>query len=126
MIFVGLGLALAVVIAGAVLLAPNGRSVELPPALESYSPEDGATVLRQTQIVIDLEVGFDIELTVDGVVIPTNEIDVSIENGRFVWAPGPGKAFEEWAPGFHTAEVNWVRQTGFPEPGTLRWAFRIQ
>jgi len=124
--FTALGIALAVVVAGAVIFAPSGSKPTLPDALESYSPEDGATVLRQTQLVIDLDPGYVIALEIDGFEIPAEEIDVVEANGRFTWTPGPGQSFEDWAPGFHTVDVSWQRATGLPQPGSLRWTFRVQ
>lgn len=126
MTLAALGLALAAVIAGAVIFAPSGTNPTLPDALESYSPTDGAIVLRQTQVSIDLRPGFVISLTVDGVPIPAAEIDVIEANGQFTWTPGPEKTFTEWAPGFHTVEATWQRAVGLPEPGSLRWTFRVQ
>lgn len=126
MTLAALGLALAAVIAGAVIFAPSGTSPTLPDAVESYSPIDGATVLRQTQLVIDLRPGFTISLTVDGVPIPPTEISVVEANGLFTWTPGPEQTFPDWAPGFHTVEVTWQKVTGRPEPGSLRWSFRVQ
>lgn len=121
-----LGLALALVVAGFVIFAPSGSNPTLPDALESYAPADGAIVLRQTQLIVDLEPGFAIVLVIDGVQIPADELEVVEATGRFTWTPGDGKTFAAWAPGFHTAEVSWQRITGLPEPGSLRWAFRVQ
>ncbi len=121
-----LGVLFAAVIVGAVILTPSGDAPRLPDALESFSPADGATVLRQTRIEIDLAVGYDIDLVVDGVSIPDSELDVIEQTGRFAWVPGPGKTFDEWAPGFHTIEVSWERRTGLPDPGSIRWSFRAQ
>ena len=83
-------------------------------------------MLRQTQLVIDLGVGYDIDLVIDGVAIQDAELDVVEETGRFTWTPGPGKAFEEWTPGLHVIEVTWDRTIGLPDPGSLRWSFRVQ
>lgn len=121
-----LGIAFAAVVVGAVLFTPSGRAPDLPAALDSYSPLDGATVLRQTRVVIDLAPDYDIDLVVDGTAIPDSELDVVSETGRFTWEPGPGKTFEEWAPGFHVIEVTWDRVIGLPDPGSLRWRFRVQ
>ena len=56
-----LGIALVAIVVGAVILTPSGDAPRLPSAVDSYAPVDGATVLRQTQVVIDLNsiFGFD-------------------------------------------------------------------
>lgn len=121
-----LGIALVLIVVFAVVLAPEGRAPRLPTAVELYAPEDGATVLRQTQVVVDLEPGYDLDLVIDGTAIPDREIDVTEETGRFVFVPGPGKIIETWAPGFHAVEAEWDRINGLPDPNSLRWSFRVQ
>jgi hypothetical protein len=121
-----LGIALVAIVVLAVVLTPEGRTPRLPDALDAYSPEDGATVLRQTQLVIDLQPGYDLDLVIDGQAIPDAELDGTPETGRFVYVPGPGKTIEAWAPGFHAIEATWERTTGLPDPGSLRWSFRVQ
>lgn len=126
MTFTLLGVAFVGIVVGAVLLAPAGRTPTLPDAVNTYAPADGATVLRQTQLLIDLDAGYDIDLIVDGVAIPDTELDTIAETGRFTWRPGPGKTFEDWTPGLHAIAVTWDRATGLPDPGELRWTFRVQ
>lgn len=121
-----LGVALAAVVVGAALLTPNGTAPDLPDGVDSYAPLDGATVLRQTGVVVDLSPGYAIALTIDATAIPDAEIATIPETGRFSWVPGQGKTFEEWSPGFHVVEVTWDRATGLPDPGSLRWRFRVQ
>ncbi len=124
--FTLLGIALAAVVVGAVLFTPDGQGGRLPAAVESYGPTDGSQVLRQTRVEIDLLPGYTVDLVVDGVPIPAEEIDVTEATGYFAWTPGPGKTFSEWAPGLHAVEVRWDRATGLPDPGSLRWSFRTQ
>jgi hypothetical protein len=125
-VFMLLGLALIGVVVFAVVFAPSGRDPGLPDAVESYSPADGANVVRQAQIVVDLEAGYLLELTVDGVPVPAVEIVGDDISGRYTWEPGPGKAFEEWTAGFHHVVATWDRTSGMPAPGSLRWSFRVQ
>jgi hypothetical protein len=124
--FTLLGLALAAVVIGAIILAPSGRPATVPDVLESYSPEDQSTVLRQTQIQIDLPVDYAIDLVVDGVAIPDAEINTVPETGRFTWRPDETTIIPEWTPGFHTVWVRWDRVTGLPDPGEWTWTFRVQ
>lgn len=121
-----LGLALIGVVVAAVVLTPSGRDPGLPEVVQSYSPTDGATVPRQTRIVVVLQPGHLLELTVDGVAIPAAELDGDEASGRYAWQPGPGMAFEEWTAGFHHVVATWDRTTGLPAPGSLRWTFRVQ
>lgn len=124
--FALLGLALAGVVVGAVILAPSGRVVELPEAIESIAPEDGATVLHQTQLEIDMKVGYAIEVFVDGIGIPIGELDFTEATGKYVLQPVPGSTIEEWQPGVHSIFIRWDRTAGLPDPGEWRWTFRVQ
>ena len=121
-----LGLALVAVVALTILLAPDGREVPIPSAIESISPADQATVLSQTALEINMQPGYDVDLFIDGMPIPPGEIDRVEATGMYSWRPAPGKAFEAWAPGLHTAQITWVKVAGPPEVGEYRWVFRIQ
>lgn len=126
LIYTVLGLALAVVAIGAVVLAPSGEPTEVPAALEDYSPTDGATVLRQIQVEIDLPVDYEIQLVIDGVTIPAGEIEATPETGKYVWRPDDNTIIPEWTVGIHTVWVRWDRISGLPDPGEWRWSFRVQ
>ena len=121
-----LGLALAAVAIGAVVFAPSGGLTEVPETLESYSPANEATVLRQIQVEIDLPVNYEIVLVVDGVTIPSAEINSTEQTGKFTWRPGETTIIPEWSVGLHTVWVRWDRTTGLPDPGEWIWTFRVQ
>jgi hypothetical protein len=121
-----LGLALAAVAIGAVVFAPSGRPSEVPDVLESYSPIGGSTVLRQIDLEIDLPVGYEIVLVVDGVAIPNSEIKSVPQTGKFTWRPGPTTIIPDWSVGLHTVWLRWDRGSGLPDPGEWIWTFRVQ
>ncbi len=124
--FLGLGIAFALVIVFAVVWAPAGREIRLPMAVESISPADGATVQRQIGLQIDMQVGYEIELFIDSVRIPDDEIGFTAATGRYVWEPGPASTFSEWSPGTHSVSINYERTSGRVDVGALRWVFRVQ
>ena len=121
-----LGLALAVVATGAIVFAPSGELTDVPEVLESYSPENESTVLRQIEVEIDLPVSYEIVLVIDGVTIPESEINVIEETGKFTWRPSDTTIIPEWSVGLHTVWVRWDRGTGLPDPGEWIWSFRVQ
>lgn len=126
MIYTLLGLALAAIVVGAVVFAPSGRDTPVPEPIESFSPQPGDIVLRPLAVEVDMKVGYRIELFLDDVPIPASEIDFTEATGDYVWRPGPGQVFEEWTPGVHNVLVTYDTITGTPDPGRLRWAFRVQ
>ena len=87
---------------------------------------DGDIVQRQTALVIDLRAGYSLVLRIDGTLIPDADIEVTEQTGVHVFRPAPGKAIEEWIPGFHVVEIDFDRSSGLPDPGSLRWSFRTQ
>lgn len=126
LIFALLGVGLAAVVIGAIVFAPRGSELALPAQVDAISPENGEIVLRQTQLEIDLAVGYRLELFVDGVRIPEDEIEFTEPTGRYVWRPNTSTASGEWAPGIHAVVAQWDREVGLPDPGELRWSFRVQ
>lgn len=121
-----LGLLLGLLVVGAVILAPSGEVTNLPDAVERIAPADGAIVQRQTDLEIDLRAGYSLTLEIDGIAIPPDDLDHTEATGRYVFRPGPDKVITEWTPGFHVVEISFDRTIGLPDPGTLRWSFRIQ
>lgn len=124
--FLLLGIALALIVIFAVVFAPGGGEFELPAAVESISPGNDETVLRQIDLTIDMAVGYDIELFVDGVRIPESEIAFTEATGVHVWHPGPPSAPTEWSAGFHSVHINYERISGRVDVGSVSWVFRVQ
>lgn len=120
-----LGVAFIVVIVGAVLFAPSGSGGGLPDPVQRVSPADGELVLRQSRIVFLLQPGYRASFVIDDVPVPDDEVIFTEETGLHVFVPGPGRAIEEWSAGFHVVEATWERLSGLPDPGTMRWSFRV-
>ena len=88
-------------------------------------PERPALEIRLEKI--DLPVGYSIDLYVDGMWVPTDEIGFTPSTGVFLWQPSPGGSMEVWPGGEHTVRVVWDRtEGGRPDPGEYEWAFRVQ
>lgn len=125
-ILLTLGVALAAVVVFAVVLAPGGTATRLPAQIEQISPVDGAIVLRQLDLNVDMVVGYEIELAVDGISIPQAEVAFEPSTGTASWRPGPGSVIAEWTPGVHTVRITWDTVAGLPDPGEWTWSFRVQ
>ena len=127
MIYIGLGaLAIAVAAIG-FILAPEGRQTPLPAPFEAVFPIPNNAVIRQTSIEVDLEIGYEATILVDGFPIPPSEIALSDGTNTYRWSPSFTSAIMEvWEPGDHTVTVRWVRITGAPLEGEFEWTFRVQ
>jgi hypothetical protein len=123
---IGLSLVLAALAVTLIVLDTDGDPFELPGALRSVYPQPNDMVLSQVGLEVNLPVGYEITLVVDGVGIPEGEVSVIPEIGQFRWRPAPGRVIETWAPGEHTVEITWDRVAGGPpDPGGFSWVFRV-
>lgn len=135
MIYIGLGLVAVAAIALGIALSPEGEVKTLPSPLESVSPQPGSLVPPQAGLEIDLPVGYEARITVDGwplTVRPAgpdgNLASATFEEatGVYRWAPSPNHpTINEWTPGEHTIVVVWDTYSGLPDTGSFEWKFRV-
>lgn len=125
-----LSVLLALGVGGLIYAFSEGKS-EVPkvtvPGVERVSPTAGTFALRQDRIVADLQTGFDGVLQLDGVEIPDDQLQRTIELGIVSFQPGPEKEFETLAPGRHRARVVfWPVSEGRGEASrTFEWVFNV-
>jgi hypothetical protein len=123
-IYFGLGLLAVAAVALGIALAPEGETVELPGALEAIHPAPGDLVPAQTAIRIDLEVGYEATILVDG--WPVTDASFEPATGVYRWAPSPtNPVIQEWSPGEHTVVITWNTYSGLPDTGSFKWTFRV-
>lgn len=124
-IYISLGLALAAVVAlGVAFGSPDRPGAGRPDQVEAVSPEPGETALRQTRIEVDLAAGYALELYVDGLRIPDEELFVVEGTGVYSWQPGPDQIIDALSPGQHQVLIRWRTLTGLPDDGEYSWTFR--
>lgn len=124
LIYIGLGLVAVAAIAMGIVLTREGEAVVLPEPLEAVHPEPGDLVPRQTTLEIDLQVGYEAEIFVDG--WPIGDATFVEGTGVYRWAPSPSSpTFQDWAPGQHTVQIIWDTYSGLPDPGSFEWTFRV-
>lgn len=100
-------------------------------AIESYQPSPGGRVLRQSEVGVVLEDGYDGRITIDGVAIPEEQMVGAVDpespeyqqltdeqrdlgprpNNKNVvkYQPGPGKAVTEYATGSVEVTIRYWR-----------------
>jgi hypothetical protein len=123
-IYIGLGLVAIAAIALGVALSGGGEPVVMPEAIESVYPEPGDLVTFQAQLIVDLVVGYEAEIFVDGWRVE----DASYVEGTGVyrWSPSPtNPSINEWTPGKHTVRVRYDTINGLPDVGEFEWTFRV-
>lgn len=124
LIYIGLGLVAVAAIAFGFALSPEGDAVSLPGPVESVSPQPGDLVPPQAAIEIDLEVGYEAQIMIDG--WPINDAQFVEATGVYRWAPSPSHpTINSWTPGEHTVSIVWNTYTGLPDTGSFEWTFRV-
>ena len=115
---------------GIVLLAnadtsPGGKQ-ELPSAVESINPERGQLTGLVDDVTVDLADSLQGDMTVDGVLIPEDQLDTIPQLGVITFRPGPGKDLTRLLTGENTVVVHyWPRSDPRPEqPPAYSWRFR--
>ena len=127
LIYVGLGALAVAVVALALAFGGGGDPVELPAPVESVSPQPGDSALLQSSVEVDLEVGYTLDMYVDGFLVPSSEVTFVEATGVHTWAPSPTSVYlSEWLPGEHTVRIVWDTVAGLPDRGEFRWTFRIR
>lgn len=125
-LLIGLAVAFAALITAVVLIDTDGDPATMPEPLQSVFPLPNDVVARQTGIEVDLPIGYELTLSIDGIHIPPDEITVLEGVGRHRWRPAPGRTIEQWEPGSHLIEITWDRVAGGrPDPGGFSWTFRV-
>lgn len=124
LIYLGLALVGIAAIALGVALSPEGEEIELPDPVEGISPQPGDLVPPQAAIEIDLEVGYEAQIVIDG--WPITDASFVEATGVYTWSPNPNHpTINEWTPGEHTVRVTYNTYTGLPDIGSFEWSFRV-
>jgi hypothetical protein len=97
-----------------------------PTAVGTVSPEPGSLQLRQTEIFVELDPRYSGTLSVNGTVIPDDQVDLIEGLNRYSFTPGEDKEIDELPPG-RTCALITFDQTVNPgtDPGRFRWCFNV-
>lgn len=124
-VYVALGLLAVAAIALGVVFTQEGEPVVLPGPIEAVSPTPNSRVIRQAVVEVDLVVGYQATIYVDGTPLPDPQFIEA--TGVYTWGPTPSSpVMTEWLPGEHTVRVEYQRITGTPDVGNFEWSFRVQ
>jgi hypothetical protein len=140
-------IALGIVLIGVALVrsVTGDEAADLPGAVEAVMPVPSAVqVPQQSQVVVDLEAGYEGRLIVDDVALDTVRLDelaaVDVEPGEQVdvppgavfepgnatltYTPAEGAPVERFAPGNHIVTViYWRSEQGPSRARSFNWSF---
>jgi hypothetical protein len=126
------------VVVGIVLIGVNvliwaGRSqvngpanVQRNPEIALLEPNESDQLLPQGEVGVQLKrADLTGQITIDGRVIPQDQITGDPNLGQVLFDPGPGKDIREFSKGGHTAVVEWWPRTiATPEEARAKGQFR--
>jgi hypothetical protein len=106
-----------------------------PKAVELLYPPCNTQAFQQAQVGVDMAPGYTVDLVVNGVPIPLDQIQNSAAQNTvearvvpdiYLFAPGPDKALERLKPGPNTATVSY-RKVGANEATrqSFTWGFTV-
>jgi hypothetical protein len=126
LIYVGL---LALATAGLVIAVNNGRTAptvvsDRDDAIDALVPNEGADVLRQSTVGIDLADGYLAQIAVNGITIPDDQLSGDRGLAQYFFSPGPGRVLESLHGGQNCVLATYWRAAEGPERSqTIRWCF---
>ena len=106
---------------------------ERPAAILELTPQEGDHVIPQTSVVVDLRDNYTGQLSLDGHLIPQDQVEISHPNlFELLFEPTPAHDVHKFAPGSHFATIEYWPQTETYEKakasqqlGTYTWAFKV-
>jgi len=95
--------------------------------VESLIPRRDAQAPQQSNVGIDLVTGWDGVLTINGVTIPEDQLQITPEIGLIEFTPGEGKAVEALEPGQNCVSATiWKLSDGRGVADrTIPWCFDV-
>jgi hypothetical protein len=101
----------------------SGRDGEY---VERLVPERDSQVVQQGTVGIDLAPGWEASLSIDGVPIPEDDLDVTESLNLVQFTPGEGKAMGTLPVGNICAQARaWETATGPEDARTVSWCFDV-
>ncbi len=93
-------------------------------AVDALIPPPNDEVLSQETVGVDLAMGYDARLTLNGVDIPPAQIRHLPNLNRFTFRPDQGKAVEKLRAEQNCVRATyWLLETGPEESATITWCF---
>jgi len=102
----------------------NPGSSDLPVAIQAIGPEPGSNVLSQTDVFVDLAVGYTADLEVNGIMIPEEQLFRIEALNQLTYEPREGKIVPQLLPDQNCVRVfYWLIAQGPVDTTTYDWCF---
>ncbi len=102
----------------------NPRTTDLPVAIQAIAPEPGSNVLSQSDVVVDLAVGYTAEIDINGVPIPEEQLFRIDALNQLSYEPREGKVVPRLRADQNCVRVfYWLIAQGPENPTSYTWCF---
>jgi hypothetical protein len=96
----------ALIIGGAAQV--NGpATIQRNPEIVQLFPNESDQLLPQGEVGAQLRANFNAQISIDGRIIPQDQITATAGANTVLFDPGPGKDITEFSKGGHTAVLEW-------------------
>src|SRR3954454_961720 len=85
----GLALGVVIIVFSATKARTGGDQQNLPEGIEAVRPERDATVLRQTEVIVDLSPGYDGVLRINGQEVPADQVSFDLALNELIFPCRP-------------------------------------
>ena len=104
----------------------DDQATLVDPGIEVLVPKPGELVLRQSQVGVDLAPGYEGTLDIDSTPVPDDQLTTNDALNQVFFQPGPGKEFEQFAPGRHCVTAHFFQTLAGPDTAhTYSWCFNV-
>jgi hypothetical protein len=108
------------------------RAPQRPPAVLAIAPQEDDIALAQDNVVVTLKEEFAAQLSIDGQVIPDDQLTIDSTSNTRYFQPGPDKDITQFEPGTHTATIEyWPAEKSYEDAkagsllGSYSWNFKV-
>jgi hypothetical protein len=108
------------------------RAPQRPPAILAIAPQEDDIALAQDNVVVTLKADFAAQLSIDGQVIPDDQLTIDSTGNTRGFQPRPGQDISQFEPGTHTATIEyWPNDKTYEEAkasrllGSYSWNFKV-
>jgi sulfur transfer complex TusBCD TusB component (DsrH family) len=108
------------------------RAPQRPTAVLALAPQEDDIALAQDGVVVTLKPNFSAQLSIDGRVIPDDQITIDTALNTRGFQPGRDKDITRFSPGTHTATIEyWPHEKSYEEAragrllGSYSWNFKV-
>jgi hypothetical protein len=108
------------------------RAPQRPPAVLAIAPQEDDIALAQDNVVVTLKDEFAAQLSIDGQVIPDDQLTIDTIGNTRGFQPGRDKDITQFDPGTHTATIEyWPGEKSYEEAkssqllGSYSWNFKV-